>query len=59
MTTALTNLYVRNIPMDWTAAELIKLGEKYGPIVSAKIMSQHRLRTHSHTAAGGHRRSFR
>jgi hypothetical protein len=38
MTTALTNLYVRNIPMEWTAQELISLGEKYGPIVSAKIM---------------------
>lgn len=24
--------------MDWTAQDLIKLGEKYGPIVSAKIM---------------------
>ena len=41
MTTALTNLYVRNIPMDWTAADLIKLGEKFGPIVSAKLANTH------------------
>ena len=38
MTTALTNLYVRNLPMEWTAADLIALGEKYGPVVSAKVL---------------------
>lgn len=38
MTTALTNLYVRNLPMEWTSAELIALGEKYGPVVSAKVL---------------------
>ena len=38
MTTALTNLYVRNLPMEWTAADLIALGEKYGAVVSAKVL---------------------
>ena len=38
MTTALTNLYVRNLPMEWTSADLIALGEKYGPVVSAKVL---------------------
>ena len=34
----LTNLYIKNIPVNWTTNELGLLFGKYGTIVSSKVM---------------------
>lgn len=34
----LTNVYVRNVPLEWTHLDLIALFSKYGVVTSAKVL---------------------